>query len=140
MGPPGQNGLMHFTRVAPNSHYRSLRLLSREGNWELGLSPFSQLTRLRMGVVGRPPGVMDFCLGKNPALISEVFCIVVLLLETLPEEIGPAEIGQAFPWRNGRPDLAIHLVPLREAARVSASANTRAVGVHRAFLSRMGKG
>jgi hypothetical protein len=56
---------MTFNRVTPNNPYRSLRLLSEGGRWELGFSPYRHGMRLRMGLAGRPPKLMDFCLGRD---------------------------------------------------------------------------
>ena len=103
---------MTFRRVAPSGHFRTLRLQSEGGRWELGLSPYSHGMRLRMGVTGRPPQVMDFCLGKDPELFAKVLVAVLERLEDLDESCSPDAVNAMFPWRDKRPDLAIHLETL----------------------------
>jgi hypothetical protein len=100
---------MNFHRTEPNNHYRALRLLSEMGNWELGLSFYNSGTRLRMGIAGRPPSVMDFCLGHDPRIFSLLIIAVLDRLETLPESSSAAAIDALFPWAGTRPDLTLHL-------------------------------
>lgn len=103
---------MIFLRAEPNFHYRTLRFLSEEGGWELGLSPYTHGTRLRMGRTGRPPGVMDVCLGHDTRWFLPVLSAVFDRLGSLPESAGAAEIDARFPWAGGRPDPARHLPEL----------------------------
>ncbi len=100
---------MIFQRAEPNSEYRALRLLSENGRWELGLSPYQSGTRLRMGLAGRPPSVLDFCLGHDPGLCSPVMLAVLKLLESVPESASATEVDGVFPWAETRPDLSVHL-------------------------------
>lgn len=100
---------MTFSRGEPNTHYRALRLVSQEGLWEAGLSPYSQGMRLRMGRSGRPPAVLDFCLGHDTALFAPVLAAVLRLLEPLTEAASASEIDAVFPWAGTRPDLGVHL-------------------------------
>ncbi|MEO5912666.1 MAG: hypothetical protein ABIS50_00420 [Luteolibacter sp.] len=110
---------MKFKCVEPNSHFRSLRLLSEDGRWELGLSPYSHGMRLRMGMTGRPPQVIDFCMGRDATLFSKVLVAVLSKLETLDESITPEQVDAAFPWSGTRPDMAVHLTELRAATAES---------------------
>ena len=100
---------MTFHHVAPNNHFRALRLLSESGRWELGLSPYRHGMRLRMGLTGRPPQVMDFCLGRDEALFPKVLVAVLGRLGSLDELSTPREVDAVFPWAGTRPDLAVHL-------------------------------
>ena len=102
---------MKFQRVVPNHEYRKLRLLSDGGKWELGLSDYAFRTRLRMGLTGRPPGVMDFCLGGDAAFIADVLTAVIGRLDDLDENAEAAEVHASFPWGTGRPDLMNHFDP-----------------------------
>lgn len=86
--------------------------MSADGGWELGLSPYQSGIRLRMGLCGRPPSVIDFCLGHNPEIYSPVLLAVIQLLEPLPESASAGEVDAVFPWAGTRPDLSIHLRPL----------------------------
>ena len=106
---------MIFHRANPNSHYRSLRLLSENGCWELGLSPYSHGMRLRMGQAGRPPRVMDFCLGRDGKILAPVLLAVLRRLEALDEASAPETIDSVFPWAGTRPDMAAHLSDLLAA-------------------------
>ncbi len=103
---------MTFKRTDPNNHFRSLRLLSEGGRWELGLSPYRHGMRLRMGISGLPPQVMDFCLGRDAALFANVLIAVLKRLEAVEENSEPAVIDSAFPWAGTRPDMAAHLLEL----------------------------
>ncbi len=103
---------MIFHRVAPNSSYRALRFLSELEHWEIGLSPFHNGVRLRMGKAGRPPSVLDVCLGHQSALYSPVLLAVLRHLEPIPESATASEIDEIFPWAGTRPNLAIHLSAL----------------------------
>lgn len=107
---------MIFQRTTPSAHYRSLRLISEEGLWELGLSDYPSGVRLRMGKAGRPPSVLDFCLGHNPRLIAPALWSTLRLLDPLPESTSPLNIDAIFPWARTRPDLRIHLAPLLDRA------------------------
>ena len=100
---------MIFRRVEPSPEYCSLRLLSDEGLWELGLCAYRSGTRLRMGRSGRPPSVLDLCLGSDTEIYFPVIVAVVERLESLPESAAAAEIDALFPWAGTRPDLNIHL-------------------------------
>ena len=100
---------MTFSRREPGFHYRALRMVSAEGTWELGLSPYSHGMRLRMGRMGRPPSVLDFCLGHDTTLFLPVLTAVLQRLEPLAETVTAAEIDAVFPWAGTRPDPAIHL-------------------------------
>jgi hypothetical protein len=106
---------MTFRHVTSNNHFRALRLLSEGGRWELGLSPYHQGMRLRMGLAGRPPQVMDFCLGRDEALFAKVLVAVLRRLEALDEFSTPREVDAAFPWAGTRPDLAVHLAGILAA-------------------------
>ena len=100
---------MTFRHAAPNNHFRALRLLSETGRWELGLSPYHYGMRLRMGLAGRPPRVLDFCLGRDEALFPKVLIAVLGLLDSLDESSTPEAVDEVFPWAGTRPDLAVHL-------------------------------
>lgn len=103
---------MIFQRAEPNREYRSLRFLSETGRWELGLSPYQSGVRLRMGFSGRPPSVLDFCLGHDARLYSPVLLAVLRRLEPLAESSAPHELDAVFPWAGTRPDLNMHLPAL----------------------------
>lgn len=103
---------MIFSRTEPNREYRSLRFISNDGIWELGLSPYQYGIRLRMGRAGRPPSVVDFCLGHDTAIYSPALLAVMKLLEQLPESASEKEIDALFPWAGTRPDPSIHLEAL----------------------------
>ncbi len=106
---------MTFKRAIPNNHFRALRLLSESGRWELGLSPYHHGMRLRMGLAGRPPQVMDICLGRDEELFPKVLVAVLRRLEALDETSTPREVDAAFPWAGTRPDLAVHLAGILAA-------------------------
>lgn len=103
---------MKFHRANPNNHFRALRLLSEGGCWELGMSSYSHGMRLRMGAAGRPPQVMDFCMGRDAALFPKVLVAVLKRLETVEEKSKSETIDSVFPWAGTRPDLAVHLTEL----------------------------
>ena len=103
---------MIFHRTEPNHDYRSLRFQSGEGRWELGLSPYQYGIRLRMGQAGRPPSVIDFCLGYDTSLYLPVLLAVMQRLEGLDESATEQEIDSLFPWAGTRPDPAVHLKEL----------------------------
>lgn|GEM_PF-555925 len=103
---------MTFRRVPPNFDYRATRLVSEGGRWELGLSPYAGGMRLRMGAAGRPPKVVDFCLGTDPAVVMPALVAVLRLLEPVDEQTDAAGIDRVFPWAGTRPDPARHLAGL----------------------------
>ncbi len=105
---------MIFQRTDPSSEYRSLRFLSETERWELGLSPYHNGTRLRMGLCGKPPSIMDFCLGHDTRIYSPILLAIMERLIALPESATAAEIDSLFPWAGTRPNLAIHLRELLE--------------------------
>ena len=100
---------MTFQRTDPNRDYRALRFLSAGGRWELGLCPYHSGIRLRMGLAGRPPSVIDFCLGHNPDIYSPVLLAVIKRLESVPQSATCQEVDAVFPWAGTRPDLSVHL-------------------------------
>jgi hypothetical protein len=101
-----------FQRAEPNFHYRTLRLVSAGGRWELGLSPYTHGTRIRMGRAGQPPRVLDFCLGHEARIFLPVLEAVTERLADLDEAVSAAEVDAVFPWAGTRPDPALHLPPL----------------------------
>jgi hypothetical protein len=103
---------MTFRRVTPNPHFRSLRLLSEAGRWELGMSPYSHGMRMRMGLAGRPPQVIDFCMGRDAELFPKVLVAMLARLEPLDERCTADEVDAVFLWAGTRPDLSVHLAPL----------------------------
>jgi hypothetical protein len=98
-----------FHRTEPNLHYRALRLLSETGRWEMGMSPYPDGMRLRMGPAGRPPGVMDFCLGHAGRLHAAVLHAVLGRLSGIPEDSSAGAVDAAFPWAGTRPIAPVHL-------------------------------
>ncbi len=105
---------MKFRRAESNSHYRSLRLVSENSRWELGMSVYSQGMRMRMGRSGKPPAVIDFCMGRNGTLYPAVLLAILKKLESVSENETEPAIDAIFPWHGSRPDLSIHLRPLLE--------------------------
>ncbi len=103
---------MDFHRADPSPHYRSLRLTSTEGRWDFGFSPYYWGIRLRMGPSGKPPSVLDFCLGQNPELWGKVLTFALERLAPLPESADTKTIDAVFPWANARPNLRVHLPEL----------------------------
>ncbi len=103
---------MIFQRVDPTSEYRALHLLTQEGCWELGLTPYHNGMRLRMGLAGRPPSVIDLCMGHHTRIYYPVLMAVLELLKPISESASAHEIDALFPWAGTRPDLNIHLGPL----------------------------
>lgn len=103
---------MNFQCVETNGDYRCIRLLSAGGRWELGLSPYTYGMRLRMGLTGKPPKVMDFCLGTNGSLFLKVLMAVLGRLESLEENITSESVDAVFPWAGSRPDMNVHLADL----------------------------
>lgn len=70
-----------------------------------------------MGLAGRPPQVMDFCLGRDESLFSQVLVAVLKRLEPVDEMSSPDAVDAEFPWAGTRPDLAIHLAELTNRDR-----------------------
>jgi hypothetical protein len=100
---------VNFRRAEPTCEYRALRLLSEGGRWELGLTPYRNGTRIRMGAAGRPPSVIDFCLGHDTRLLAPALLAIAERLRGIPESAAAEEIDAAFPWAGTRPDAASHL-------------------------------
>lgn len=100
---------MNFRRQPPAPSYRILRLVSEGGRWELGLNDYRDGLRLRMGHCGKPPAVMDFCLGHRREIWWGVLAAVLRRLAGIGEAATADEIDALFPWAGGRPDLAVHL-------------------------------
>ncbi len=65
-----------------------------------------------MGLTGRPPSVIDICLGYDTTLYSPVLLAVMQRLEAIPESATAQQIDALFPWAGTRPDPAIHLQSL----------------------------
>ena len=103
---------MNFRRVDPSHEYRALHLQSQKGVWELGLTPYHNGTRLRMGRAGRPPSVIDLCMGHDTRIYYSLLAAVLELLKPISESTSVQEIDALFPWAGTRPDLNIHLGPL----------------------------
>lgn len=103
---------VNFHREEPSFNYRVLRLVSSQGTWELGLGEYQSGFRLRMGLMGRPPSLMDFCLGRDGRLCWPVLRAVLQILATAPEASKSEELDALFPWAGTRPDLTVHLEPL----------------------------
>jgi hypothetical protein len=99
---------MTFHREEPNFQYRALRLVSEQGRWELGFSPYHQGCRLRMGPRGLPPSVLDLCLGHDPKCWARALVLALKTLDDIPEGATSQEIDAAFPWSGTRPDLRLH--------------------------------
>jgi len=105
---------MNFRRAEPNPHYRSLRLVSEDSRWELGMSLYSHGMRMRMGRLGEPPEVIDFCMGRNGTIYPGILIAILNKLEPVSENLTEHAIDAVFPWHESRPDLSIHLRPLLE--------------------------
>jgi len=69
-----------------------------------------------MGLTGRPPSVIDFCLGYETEIYSPVLLAVMKLLEQLPESATSKEIDALFPWAGTRPDQTLHLGELLKSS------------------------
>ena len=105
---------MIFHRVDPSGEYRTIRFLSEGGRWELGMSPYQHGMRLRMGLTGRPPTLMDFCMGHESPMYYPILIAVMECIRELPESANFKELDARFPWAGTRPDLNIHLKSLME--------------------------
>jgi hypothetical protein len=103
---------MKFHHAEPNPHYRSLRLVSESSRWELGMSLYTHGMRMRMGSAGKPPRVIDFCMGRNGAVYPSILLAILKKLEPISESQTEQAIDAVFPWQGSRPDLSIHLRPL----------------------------
>jgi len=111
---------VNFRRIKPCSDYLSLRFESETGRWNLGLSPYQHGVRIRMGLAGRPPSLIDFCLGHDGSIYSPMLLAVMNRLEQLPESSSAEEIDSLFPWARTRPDPSIHLEQLLSLAAESS--------------------
>ncbi|WP_411827967.1 hypothetical protein [Luteolibacter sp. AS25] len=100
---------MKFNRAEPNAQYRTLRLVSEESRWELGMSPYTHGIRMRMGPFGKPPSVLDFCMGENGSLYPDILLAILKKLEPVPEDQSLQAIDAVFPWKGTRADLSLHL-------------------------------
>ncbi len=107
---------MRFHRAQPTTHYRSLRLVSEDSRWELGMSPYRHGMRMRMGRLGKPPAVIDFCMGRDGTLYPQILLAILKKLEPLAETDPESAIDAVFPWHGSRPDLSLHLQPLLEGS------------------------
>jgi len=105
-----------FRRSDPSVNYAALRWVSDSGRWELGFKAYHSGYRLRMGLAGRPPSLLDFCLGTDARLCGPVLTAVLDLLEEAPESSDALVLDALFPWAGTRPDMAVHLGPLLESA------------------------
>ena len=117
---------MTFLLAKPSSHYRSLRLVSEHGRWEAGLSRYPDGTRVRMGLAGRPPGVIDICAGTDPVLAMRAIAAVTDRLLVLPEDVEARDIDAIFPWASRRPDRAKDLPVLLHGTTPDDATTTRA--------------
>lgn len=86
-----------------------MRMLSVDGLWEFGLQLKPTGLRLRMGKAGRPPKVLDMCLGRDESVYAPITLAILERLDSLPESCSEQEIDALFPWAGSRPDLNIHL-------------------------------
>jgi hypothetical protein len=109
---------MTFQRAEPNEFYGAIRLVSAEGCWELGVSLYATGARLRMGRAGRPPSVLDFCMGRETGDYAAIVCAVLDRLNAVPEGVAAAEVDGVFPWAGTRPELAVHLPMLLGRGRL----------------------
>ena len=100
---------MTFRRTSPQKFYRTLRLISEKEIWNFGMEWYPSGMRLRMGRVGCPPNVMDFCMGTDISIYGSVLAAVLNRLESLSESATREEIDACFPWTGTRPNLAEHL-------------------------------
>ena len=105
---------MKFLRAETNTHYRALRLVSENSRWELGMSLYTHGMRMRMGQAGKPPAVIDFCMGRDGAIYPAILLAILKKLESVSESQTAETIDAVFPWHGSRPDLSIHLTPLLE--------------------------
>lgn len=125
---------MNFRRVEPGGHCGALRLVSAEGRWELGFAMYASGMRLRMGRAGRPPSVLDFCMGQDAALFPAILAAVLKRLEPVPETADPGAVDAVFPWAGTRPDLAVHLDRLLAAPGVPESVSPEKPPVRRSAI------
>jgi len=108
-GPHKKARGVNFRRGEPGGHCPALRLVSVDGRWELGFALYASGMRLRMGRAGRPPSVLDFCMGHDVSLYPAILAAVLKRLDPVPETADHAAIDAVFPWARTRPDLAVHL-------------------------------
>ncbi len=100
---------MTFVRTEPSFHYRALRLISKNGQWEMGLSPYYHGVRLRVGRTRRPPTFLDVCLGHESRSFLPALESVMQMLAPLEESATHQEIEEALscikrPPSPARPD------------------------------------
>lgn len=100
---------MTFARAEPSFHYRALRLVSKNGQWEMGLSPYYHGIRLRVGRARHPPTFLDVCLGHESRSFLPALESVMQTLAALEESATHQEIEEALscikrPASSARPD------------------------------------
>lgn len=103
---------MTFHHTVPSPNYRTLRLISQDGRWEIGMSPYHHGMRIRMGRHSRLPQVIDFCMGTDSSRFMETLAAILHRLVPLAEGSTQEEIDAVFPWHGTRPDMSIHLPAL----------------------------
>ena len=86
------------------------------GRWELGMSPYQHGVRLRMGLAGRPPTLMDFCMGHEASIYCPILMAVIAHLRLVSEDASAKDIDARFPWTGTRPDMSLHLDSLLKGA------------------------
>ena len=62
-----------------------------------------------MGLAGRPPSVVDFCLGLDASVYAPSLLAVMAILKPIPDSATVQEVDSMFPWAGTRPDLQVHL-------------------------------
>jgi hypothetical protein len=70
-----------------------------------------------MGLSGRLPSVIDFCLGHETSIYAPVMEAILKRLDVLEEAVTPKDIDALFPWAGTRPALAVHLPLLMNKPR-----------------------
>ena len=76
---------------------------SETGRWELGIWPVMFGFRVRAGLAGDGFVAVDYCAADQTIFLRELFAVVMLILEQLPEDTQPGELYRILPGHEVKP-------------------------------------
>lgn len=94
---------MKFLPAEPNEGLPISRMVSDNGQWEVGIWPTFFGFRVRLGEVGASWFVVDYCAGADPMLRAYLLAVVLAVCQELPDAPTAAQVHESFPLEQRKP-------------------------------------
>lgn len=110
---------MKFFPASVDENFPLMHMVSEDGFWEIGYVPMIFGVRVRIGRVGEPYVLVDYCAGDTFDGRSRLLLLCLTLLEGVDEVVSDQRILELFPFEKIKPIFNDSLWEILKAAAIS---------------------